>query len=473
MPPPVDAAEFLATVRGFQALEPDDLRRLAERTTFRAFAPGEFLIRKGEQGHTLFVVRRGQLRVPITDAEGHEKMVYRVGPGDLVGEMALLTGDARRNDVVADTEVEAFLIHRRSLMPLLADHPPLARFLSDILGRRIEQSGGIDRVGKYRLLGKLGEGSTGQVFEAVHPVLQRTVAIKMLSHALVFHTQFRDRFLEEARLVASLAHANIIQVFDTEAAFGTYFIVMEKLDGTDLAAVLERRGALPPAEAGAILDQMAAALEFAHARGFAHRDVKPANAVIDARGRVKLMDFGLARPIPAVLGSERAQSVDGTPQYIAPETALGRQTDGRVDVYALGVMAFEMLTGRLPFTTLKVMELLQSHVRTPPPDIRALRPDLPAGLVEFVRGTLVKDPDKRVTDWPRLRAMLRCEAADAASPGPPPAREDVIRVRYQPGAAPRVEAAVEALERALRGLPGVDIARGRMSPAGQEDSHEP
>jgi tRNA A-37 threonylcarbamoyl transferase component Bud32 len=471
MPAPVDAAQFLATVKGFQSLAPEDLARLAERTTFRSFVPGEYLIRKGEQGHTLFVVRRGQLKVPLTDAEGREKVVYRLGPGELVGEMALLTGEARRNDVLAETAVDAFVIHRRSLMPLLADHPPLARFLSDILGRRIEQTGGIDHVGKYRLLGKLGEGSTGQVFEAVHPVLERTVAIKMLSHALVFHAQFRDRFLEEARLMASLAHPHIIQVFDTEAAFGTYFIVMEKLEGTDLADLLERRGTLKAAEAGAILDQIASALEFAHARGFAHRDVKPANVTIDARGRVKLMDFGLARPIPATLSGERAQSVDGTPQYIAPETALGRQTDGRVDIYALGVMAFEMLTGRLPFTTNKVMELLQAHVRSAPPDLRALRPDLPAGLVEFVRGALVKDPSQRLTDWGRIHALLR-ETQPACAGAPTEAeavwREELVRVRFRPDASIQVADALQAMVRELRSIPGVDVARGRLGNDSEE-----
>ena len=294
----MSTAEFLSTVKGFTGIDRDDLESLAERVQVQTFDPGQALMRAGEPGETMHIIQSGRLRVPIRDPDGVEKMVFHLGPGDLVGEMALLTGEPRSADVEAEEATTTLVIDRDTLQPLLAEYPSLAQFLSEILGRRLEEKGGVEQVGKYRLVGKLGEGTSGKVYEALHPTLNRTVALKMLSHSLVYHVKFRERFMEEARLMASLSHPNVVQVFDTEAAYATYFIVMEKLSGSDLATHLHQRGKLEPDEAAAILRQMAAALAYAHTMGFAHRDVKPANVALNARGAAKLMDFGLARPIP-------------------------------------------------------------------------------------------------------------------------------------------------------------------------------
>jgi serine/threonine-protein kinase len=154
--------------------------------------------------------------------------------------------------------------------------------------------------------------------------------------------------------------------------------------------------------------------------------------------------------------------VDGTPQYLAPETALGRPTDGRVDIYALGVMAFEMVTGQLPFEAGSVVAMLQAHVRQPPPDIKALRPDLPEPLVEFIRGALVKKPEERLTDFKRILALL-----DLGGRAPElwtDTEEEVVRLRYRPAARPRVEDAVQALLSRVAGDPDIEVAQGRLAP---------
>ncbi len=458
-------AEFLSRLPGFAVVEPEQLAALEASVQLKRFAAGDYLMRRGDPGDHMQVLMDGRVCIRRLDAEGHPKQVFHLGVGEMVGEMALLTGEPRIADVVAETDTVSIVLSRGALEPLLDEHPQLAAFMTEVLGRRLEEGGGLERVGKYRLLRKIGEGTTGRVYEALHPGLDRLVAVKMLSHALVYHRTFRDRFLQEARTAARFSHPNIVSVFDTEEAYATFFIVMERLQGTDLATVIETRRMLPPDEAAAILRQIAAALEAAHKHGFAHRDVKPANVAMDDRGHVKLMDFGLASPILKDADGKRSKTVEGTPQYLAPEAAIGQIPDGRADVYALGIMAFEMVTGTLPFTADKVVDMLKAHVRQPVPDVLARKPDLPAPLAEFIRGALVKKPAERLTDWARIQALL---APQSARPPElwtdPQAREAVVRVRYSAGAAQKVEAALAGLAADLYGVPGVQVSRGELAP---------
>jgi eukaryotic-like serine/threonine-protein kinase len=461
-------AEFLSTVDGFRVIESEELENIAENIQERTFHAGDYLIRKGDRGDNMYVLVEGKVRVPIFDESGSEKLVFHLGRGDLVGEMALLTGDPRSADVIAESEVKCLDFAGATLQPLLAEFPSLARFLTEILGKRLEEDGGIQQVGKYRLFGKIGEGNTGKVYKALHPGLNRVVAVKMLSHSLSYNRKFRDRFLEEARTVASLAHPNIVNVFDTESAYATYFIVMEKLTGTDLASLLEKQQPIAPGQAGSILQQTASALAYAHDRGFAHRDVKPANITIDEAGTVKLVDFGIAQPIRTSLEKSRPETVDGTPHYIAPETAVGKPTDGRVDIYALGVVAFEMLTGRLPFESNDVMELLKAHVRTPPPDIGKLKPELPEGLKVFVREALEKDPAKRISDWSQIQRLLDPGGSLPAIWSS--AREEILSIRFLPSARERVEDAIQVLHETLGEANGVRVTRGSLKPLRGDDN---
>ncbi len=214
--------DFLSTVNGFRKVAREDLERIGDQIQARSYVDGDVIIRRGDAGDNMHVLRKGRVRIPLVDAgTGATKLVVHLGPGDLVGEMALLTGERRNADVIAEGEVETLVIDRETLQPLLRDHPPLARFLTEILGKRLEEGGGIEWVGKYRLLGKIGEGATAKVYQGLHPALNRVVAIKMLSHALVYDSSFKDRFLQEARTIAGLTHPNIVQIFDTEASYAS------------------------------------------------------------------------------------------------------------------------------------------------------------------------------------------------------------------------------------------------------------
>ena len=457
--------DFLSTVNGFNAIAGDELDAIAGKIESSSYKPEQYLIKRGDQGDTMHVIRSGRVRVPLLDKEtGKTKLVVHLGPGDMVGEMALLTGERRSADVIAETDVETLDINRDTLQPLLRAHPPLARFLTEILGRRLEEGGGIDRVGKYRLLGKIGEGATAKVYQGLHPALNRVVAIKMLSHTLVYDSTFKDRFLQEARTIAELVHPNIVQIFDTEASYATYFIVMEKVSGTDLARLLKARKVLAPEEAMAILRQMAAALRYAHGQGIVHRDVKPANCAVDEAGLVKLMDFGIARRIKKNPEQKRAKMVEGTPRYLAPEAAVGKPVDGRADIYSLGIMAFEMVTGRVPFYSETIRELLQMHVRRRPPDITRIRSGLPEGLVEFINGALIKRPDERLTDWDRIEELLSETGTTADSSSFEPMESELVSVRFRGSAAEGVTRAVNQFCRRLSAIEGVEVSHARMVP---------
>jgi len=458
----MSTVSFLSKVNGFSAISPDELTKIAEQVTERTYAQGEYLIRRGEAGDSMHIIVTGKVAVPILDSEGQSKMVVHLGPTDLVGEMALLTGERRSADVIAEEKVTTLMLNRDTLQPLLRAYPLLARFLTEILGKRLEQSQ-ISRVGKYRLLGKLGEGATAKVYEGIHPALNRLVAIKMLSHSLLFDKSFQERFLQEARTIAGLTHPNIVQIFDTESAYATYFIVMEKVDGTDLAKLLSVRRTLPAAECLDILRQMAEGLAYAHGQGIVHRDVKPANTAVDKAGGVKLMDFGIARPIPKSPTGERAKTVEGTPRYLAPEAAVGKVVDGRADIYSLGVMAYEMVTGRVPFYADTIRELLQMHVRKQPVDVSKLAPEIPANLQEFIMGALIKRPDERLSDWNYIRKLLGGDKTSAETGG---VRRDlvseVVSVAYPPDCTERVRDVLGRFGDELLGIGGVEVHRAVM-----------
>jgi serine/threonine-protein kinase len=345
----------------------------------------------------------------------------------------------------------------------------LARVLTELLGRRLEEGAGIDRIGKYKLLGKIGEGFSSKVYEALHDRLDRVVAIKMLSHSLAYDPKFHERFLDEARLIASLDHPRIVRVIDTESAYATFFLVMERLRGRNLRQVLSEDGPMRPMRAMRVLSQVGEALRYAHDRGIVHRDVKPANCSLDDQGEVKLMDFGISHRVERGQ-SDRSKVVSGTPGYIAPEAALGKPVDGRADIYSLGVMAYEMVVGEAPYKADTVEKLLQAHVSDPLPDVDRVRPGLPAALSTFIQGALAKNPDDRLTDWDLVAPLLDPKPS-VLDLGDEPMEERLIRLRY-PGSARRdVVAACEALEDRMDEIEGGDVAWATLpGPAGDPHS---
>lgn len=376
----------------FQVLDRASAERLARRVSERRFPAGERIVERGAPGEQMFVIVDGEVEVPIADPAGAVRFVARLGRGEIFGEIALLTGEARSADVVAATDCRCLVLARADVEQLIREHVEVARLLTAILGERLLRSGALRQVGKYRLLGEIARGSMSIVYEAVHPELERVVAVKMLSHEKVYKPRFLDHFRNEARIIGRLRHPNIVEVYDTEEAYATFFIVMERLPGTSLDRVLAERGKLPADEARSILRQVAAALHFAHQEGIVHRDVKPSNIALGGDGRAKLMDFGLAFESRQA-SSDRALGA-GTPLYMAPEQVDGEAVDARSDVYSLGMVAYEILTGRPAFSG-TVLEVMNRQRDTPVPSPRAADPAVPADLEELVARATAKDPARR------------------------------------------------------------------------------
>ena len=260
-----------------------------------------------------------------------------------------------------------------------------------------------------------------QVWEATDLVLQRPVAVKVLKASLAAEPLVVERFRREALAAARLHHPSIVPVFDTVNTDGVSAIVMPLVEGHTLREVLDGSGRLPIAHTRAIGAQVADALGAAHRAGIVHRDIKPANVLLTAEGRAMVSDFGIAKAI--ALGDDLTtdQSMLGTAKYLAPEQVTGDDVDGRADLFALGVMLFECLTGEVPFrgNTDASTALARMHVRAP--DVRSLRPDVPEDLATVVRACLARQPANRPQDADEVAAALRGQARLVAPPDPTPA----------------------------------------------------
>jgi len=276
--------------------------------------------------------------------------------------------------------------------------------------------------GRYRIVRKLGTGGMANVYLAEDQELGRRVAIKILDERHASDEQFVERFRREAKNAAGLSHANIVSIYDRGQAEGTYYIAMEYLDGRTLKELLVQYGPPPIRIAIGYVRQILAALSFAHKHGLVHRDIKPHNVIVDGSGHVKVTDFGIARSGTSQM--TEAGSIIGTAQYLSPEQARGTQVDQRSDLYSVGILLYELLTGTVPFTGDTPVEIAMKHLSAVPEPPSHERAEIPRGLDQVVIRALAKDPDERYqtaeemdADLARIERGMRPsdETADAAT----------------------------------------------------------
>jgi serine/threonine-protein kinase len=263
----------------------------------------------------------------------------------------------------------------------------------------------LEKIGEYEIVEVLGEGGMGLVYRAHDPGLARDVAIKVLKPELVENKEASARFLREARAAGKLQHPRVVSVFQVGEHDGRPYLVMELIDGDDLHERLQKDGALSIEQAIAATRDCIEALKAADEVGLVHRDVKPAN-LIQVGDRVKLTDFGLARPVDGSSDVTQTGIVVGTPSYIAPELARGKDASRLSDIYALGCTLFELLTNRRPFEGETAPEVLMKQLHEPPPDLVEHRPDAPLRLAELFERMLAKDPAARPQDYDGLLELL-------------------------------------------------------------------
>jgi serine/threonine protein kinase len=313
-------------------------------------------------------------------------------------------------------------------------------------------------VGKYTLLELLGRGGMAEVYKARHPTLDRDVTVKILHRHLADGEGFLARFEREAKAVAAMRHPHIVQIFDYEAVEDANYMVMEFIDGGTLqervASQAKERKYLPVGEVLSILGQVAEALDYAHGRGILHRDVKPSNILLDSSGNAFLTDFGISRIMNA--GQFTATGVMvGTPAYMSPEQGTGEELTAASDIYSLGIIVYELLAGKVPFTSETTpLAIVHKHINEPPPNLRTLRPDLPAAAEKAVLKALAKKPKDRFQTASEFireleKALLKDAIAKldgAAVKGSLPVSAQTTQVMEEPAASQRAQLPTEIME---------------------------
>lgn len=273
-------------------------------------------------------------------------------------------------------------------------------------------------LGKYRILEPLGRGGMAQVYKAYHPQLDRYVAIKILRSDLVENSEFLKRFRTEAHAVSGLRHANIVQVFDFDMQDDYYYMVMELLEGDTLRTLLNnyriRNQRMPLTETVRILKDILSGLAYAHAEGITHRDIKPANIMLTKKGQAVLTDFGIAQ----IVGNTQhtvSGALMGTLNYMAPEQGFEGKCDSRSDIYSLGIVLYEMLTGYTPFDADTPLAILMKHLNDPLPLPTQVDPALPRSLEMIVLKALSKDPDDRFQSAEEMSKALESVEKDLSA----------------------------------------------------------
>ena len=302
---------------------------------------------------------------------------------------------------------------------------------------------------RYRLEAPIARGGMASVWLARDELLGRRVAVKALHSDLAGDEKLRARFRQEAIAAAGLSHPNIVATYDTGEDDGLAFIVMELVEGESLRQLLDRNGALDVRVSVEIARQVSAALEAAHRNGIVHRDVKPANVLVPNEGPVKVTDFGIAKATGGDGDFTRTGMVVGTARYLSPEQVQGQPTDARTDVYALGLVLYEMLAGRPAYQGDSEMSTALARLTGPPAPLGSVRPDVPAGLVAVLDQALQPDPAHRIPSAAAFGQLLergpdamppRPRPAATATPTPAPARSRPVeptRTQAQPRPAPR------------------------------------
>jgi hypothetical protein len=406
-----DPRAVLASKRSpFANLGADTLRRLCGAMQVREYAVGDHLIRQASRADHLMVVLSGTAVAQLRDTPSDRAPIGLFGPGDVVGEMSLITDEPRTADVLARTPVRALVLSAEAFHRLAAADPELRIVLTDLvadrLGRGRYDGLGGKEINGYRILQCVGRGGMGIVYEAEQLATGTIVALKMMNHRLVYQPRGAERFRREAAILETLEHAYIARLYECFAAYRTQFLAMEFCRGSTVREVIAQRGALSEEWVRRLVGQLAITLEYIHDRGIVHRDLKPSNVMVDPAGSIKLIDFGLVKldmasaaggPFDASQESNPAALV-GTPQYMAPERFSGHPADRRTDLYGLACVAYEALAGRPVIEATDVFEIVRERLQFILPPRERIGDGISTEMYDLLRCGLDAVPDHRALD---------------------------------------------------------------------------
>jgi len=373
------------------------------------FAVGEYLLRQGEPGKSLLIVCEGSVEVSTIDPAGKCHVIDHANSGNVLGEMALLTAEPCSASARALSPVRAKVLVAETFHRLARRYPEISVALSHLVADRLgkpSRDALTDKVlDRFQIRRRLGRGGMGVVYEAQHTISGERVALKMMSHRLVNDSEALRCFQQEADIIESFEHPNIVRMHGRFAAFHTFFIILEYCEGRSLAQVLAAEGPMDEARFRQIVGNVASALDYAHRAHVVHRDVKPANVMLSGAASVKLMDFGLAEP-----GSDTKLSdgrIVGTPRYMAPELRAGKAAGREADFFSFACLAYEMLTAKPLFDLDGRSELGRSFASWIPPSLKDVRPDLDPTIDELLQAALHRDPQQRRLNLASLAEWAR------------------------------------------------------------------
>ncbi len=380
----------------------EDHSALLRRLSYRHIRQGERFISQGEISDCAFIIETGSCLL-VVEKHGALHPVDHRGEGDIVGELSILTGEPQNAHVEAQTDMGVWVLDRFRFQDLSGSQPELLDFLTELVADRLDSKRPIAdrRIGKYIATDIIGRGGYSIVYKGRHSHLDMEVAIKMLKLDMALRKDFLSGFWNEARTIGRLNHDNIVRVFDIEERYRTLFIIMEYLRGESLAQLLERSGRLASPLATHLLRQLCDGLEYAHGHGLIHGDINPSNVTVCDGRRLKILDFGLSCPV----GCDELATF-GTVAYSAPELIVGEPVDQRTDIYAMGIMAYEMVTGSKPFPDEDLCALMRDDFAREVPDPAARIPALEPALRRFILRATRRDPAARYQNMAEARRDL-------------------------------------------------------------------
>jgi CRP-like cAMP-binding protein len=380
---------------------------LLDMTKCRFVRAGERIVSQGEITDKAYIIKRGSCLVFIEKDDQSHPVDHR-GRGDIIGATPILTGEPQMANVEAETDVELWVLEGSMLNNISAEHPELLDFLTEIVANRFDTTRPIAerKISKYIASEIIGRGAFSIVYSGIHASLSMPVTIKMMKHDLAMNPDFLKSFKNEARIIAKLRHENIVQVYDIEERYRTVFIIMERLTGTTLDVLLKSVHRLPPQRIVNYLVQICKGLQYAHQHGIVHQDIKPDNIFILPDDKIKILDFGLACPF----GSENFLA--GTPFYMSPEQVQCFPVDQRSDIYSLGLVVYEMSTGKRPFEGKDQWKVMEMRANNEIPDPAAEIPDLPKPLRDFILKACARDPSRRYQNIPEALEVVKALVGD-------------------------------------------------------------
>ncbi|MDM8548886.1 protein kinase [Desulfobacterales bacterium HSG2] len=359
--------------------------------TYKCVKAGERFITQGESGDEAYIIHSGTC-LSIVEKDGKLHPVSHRGKGDIVGMTSVLTGEPRYAHAEAETDMKLWVMNKAQFDNISREDPDLTAFLTELVANQFDSKRPAPEriIGKYVANDVIGRGGYSIVYKGVHTGLNIPVAIKMMRHDLVMNADFLNSFRNEAKIIAGLSHENIIRVYDIEERFRTVFIIMEHLEGESLRDMLKRLKTIPPMLAADFLIQICSGLDYAHEQKIIHRDINTINIFVQRNDRLKILDFGLACPP----GTDDF-FFGGAFDYLAPELFDGEPANQQSDIYALGITAYEMVTGKMPYPEGNAGTLMKMRRTQDVPDPAETVPDLPELLRRFILKACRINPDER------------------------------------------------------------------------------